>query len=91
MGERLLTPPLTICNSSSAEDIWAWVSYPLPEKDQVVPHTPETKSDYGPTMPLPLTPISIEDGDDVSFEGEEETVEEAEKHDEEFGGEPTNS
>lgn len=38
-----------------------WMTLPLPEEEQVVPHTPEAEDDYNPTMPLPPTPILVEE------------------------------
>lgn len=66
------------------------MSYPLPEEDWVVPHTPETESEYEHTMSLPSTLVSIKE-DDETFEDEEDPVKEEEQCDEEFGGEPANN
>lgn len=43
------------------DDIQAWVSFPLPEDDQVVPYTPGTEDEYDPQMPLACTPKSVEE------------------------------
>lgn len=88
---------------SDMDDIWAWVSYPSPEEDQVEPHTPETESDCDPIMTLLPTPVSVKDDDEPfedeeehikeyePFEDEEDPFEEDEQHDEEFGRDPVDS
>ena len=49
---------------SSKANIGIWMKLPLPEKDQVVPHTSELEDDYDLTMQLPPTPISAEEEPD---------------------------
>lgn len=51
------------------EDIWVYVSYLYLEEDQVQSRTPESESDYDPTMPMPHTRVSA---DEEPFEYGEE-------------------
>ena len=64
------------------------MSHPYPEEDQMVPCTPETKSDYDLSMTLSPTPVSA---DVEPFEDEEEPSKEEENPDDEISGAPTDS
>lgn len=74
-------------------DMGIWKVLPLPEEDQVVPHTLESEDHYDPWMLVPPSPIQVEkelDEDDEPFE-EEKTLEEEESLEEANNKDPVDS
>lgn len=59
--------------------MWIWITLPLLENDQLIPHTPEMENEYDPTLSQPPSPIFVEEEpfQDKEPLEEEESPEEA--------------
>ncbi|CAI9286825.1 unnamed protein product [Lactuca saligna] len=58
-------------HQSIMDKMWIWMTIPLPEEDQVVPHSPEPEDDHAPEVPLPTSPLSKDEKPHKDEEDEE--------------------